>query len=205
MRFLAPAAAALITAVSVPSFAQGTPTDLHDRNVSPESSTGVNPLTTRGTNRGMPPMGSAMETRVIEQQPSSSSRVGTTTLTSAEVGAEERARPHRTLLLTGGAIFLGTYAASAIVGATVGTDADRNLAIPLAGPWIALGKRDCGIGECGFYEDVNGIALVTSGVAQAAGLALVITSLFVEETREHPRAKVRVVPIGAGLGAVGTF
>lgn len=111
----------------------------------------------------------------------------TTTVTSAnwaqQEHPEDRARPSRTLLLTGGAIFLGSYAASAIASAIVGTDGDRWLALPVAGPWIALGERQtsCGFGDCGFHEDVNLIGITASGVAQAAGLGLMLASLFVSE------------------------
>ncbi len=213
MRFLAPAAAALILACASNASAQGLDEtfDPHAQNPSPESSSGLAPGSTiaernRITNRGMiysPPT----EQRLVDKGRIEPTRpaVGTTTVTAAEYGAETRARPHRTLLITGGAIFVGTYAASVVVGATLSEDADRNLIVPVAGPWIALAERHCGLGDCGFYEDVNDWGLIASGVLQAAGIGLMITSLFIEEPRHRTHAKVRVVPMGAGVGALGTF
>lgn len=204
MRILAAAAAALTFAWSLPAAAQGPSEDLHQPRPSPETSTGINPATTRGMDR-MPEPVSPNERRLESGRIEPSPPVGTTTITAAQYGAETRARPNRTILVTGGAIFLGTYAASAIVGATVSEDADRHLVIPVAGPWMALGQRDCSLGECGFYEDINAWGLIASGFAQAAGLGLVIASLFIEEPRQRTHAKVRVVPMGAGVGALGTF
>lgn len=212
MRFLAPAAVALILAWSPAAGAQARDEtfDPHAQNPSPDSSSGVDPGTTvaernRITNRGMIYAAPTEQRLVARGRIEPSPAVGTTTTTAAEIGAERTSRPNRTLLVTGGAIFLGTYAASAVVGGILSEDADRNLVIPVAGPWIALGNRDCGLGECGFYEDVNAWALIASGVLQGAGIALAISSLFIAEPRERTQAKVRVVPIGAGVGAIGTF
>lgn len=180
MRKLAVVVASLILASGTDAAAQEMRHDLHSPSRSPEGAPGVNPGTTRGVDRGLSGPTPALEPR---QELVSS----TTTLTSANWAAQERpedrARPSRTLLYTGGAIFLGSYAASAIASAIVGTDGDRWLAVPVAGPWIALGERQtsCGFGDCGFHEDVNLAGITASGVAQAAGLGLMITSLFISE------------------------
>ncbi len=131
----------------------------------------------------------------------------------------EQIRPNRPLLITGGAIFAGSYLASVISAAQSDTKGDNNLYIPVVGPWIDMGNRDCGFGDCGSREDVNNALLLGSGVLQGAGAALLIASVFVPENRERvsvsaakkPVAKpeVKVLPIslraGAGIGAVGTF
>lgn len=201
----------LVAATPHSSEAQEVQRDLHDPSVSPESSTGINPGTTRGMNRTMPAATPPMEAPYGQSS--------TTTITAATFDPNAPAtgetastgfRPHRPILLTGAAIFLGTYAASAVVGATVGTEADQKLAVPLVGPWLALGERSCTLGECGLHEDVNVLGLIASGAAQAAGVGLMITALFLEERREPPRAGVRVLPVAmgrgsAGVGAVGTF
>jgi hypothetical protein len=199
--------------------------DLHNPSVSPESSSGVNPGTTRGVNRGMPSPRTIIESGEPQDPHLARTPFGvtsTTTTTAAtydpsatadRAADRDTVRPHRPMLITGGAIFLGTYAASAVAGSIVGTSADEKLAIPLVGPWIALGDRWCALGKCGFYEDVNFLAIVTSGVAQAAGLGIAIASFFVDErrpSREAAKPGVRVVPVsmgrgGAGLGAHGTF
>jgi hypothetical protein len=217
MRTLAASAAiALSLAWSSSSAAQEA--DLHTQSVSPEASRGVNPGTTRGLNRGLPGAASAVEPRPEVEGDARS----VTTTTAATWGAPEArpdvdrptqtvtSTPNRTLLFTGSAIFLGTYVASAIVGTTVGTDADENLAIPVVGPWIALGERSCTFGECGLHEDVNVLGLIASGVAQAAGIGLAITSLFVSEARPVKTSGVRLAPMavgraGAGIGAGGAF
>jgi len=124
-------------------------------------------------------------------------------------------RPNRPMLIVGSSIFLGSYATTAVVGATSNLDADRNLFIPVAGPWIDLADRPCGFGDCGSREDLNNALLIGGGVTQAAGLAVAIASFFVPE-RDHPRRStaaakptVQVAPLslarGAGLGAVGSF
>lgn len=137
----------------------------------------------------------------------------------ASADKESSFRPNRPMLITGGAIFLGSYAASAIVAGTSNTQADNDyLAIPVAGPWINLAERPCGLGDCGSREDVNQALIIGSGVAQAAGIGLMVASLFVPENKERTVAKsakvvakpeVKVVPLqlrsGGGFGAIGTF
>lgn len=137
-------------------------------------------------------------------------------------------RPNRPLLVTGSAIFLGSYGATAIQGAFSDNQADEdNNFIPLAGPWMNLSDRPCGIGDCGTGEDVNQVLLIGSGIAQAAGVAIALSSLFIPEEREtsySAKAKhvthtakaekpsVSVMPMamgrnasGGGFGAVGRF
>lgn len=180
MRKLVVPLAALLFAWGSDAAAQEVRPDLHSPSRSPEGAPGVNPGTTRGVDRGLPGPTPAVE-------PRQDLVTATTTVTSASWArsepTEERTRPSRTLLYAGGAIFLGSYAASAIASAIVGTDGDRWLAVPVAGPWIALGQRQtsCGFGDCGFHEDVNIAGITASGIAQAAGLGLMIASLFVSE------------------------
>lgn len=147
----------------------------------------------------------------------------TTTTTAAEyqenVGAEKKPwMPNRPLLFTGGALLLGSYGASVIVGAISDTKADDKLFIPVVGPWLDMGARECGFGDCGAREDVNNAFLVASGVAQGVGLGLAVASLFVPDSASHsrslakeaPKPEVHVTPAsmgkgGAGVGAYGTF
>jgi hypothetical protein len=166
-----------------------------------------------------------------QQQPyTSTTTTSTTTTTGAEyqenVGAERAGytyRPNRALLATGAGIFIASYGASAIVAASNDNTSDDNLFIPVAGPWIDLADRPCGLFDCGSTEDWNQVLLIGSGVAQGAGVALALLSLVVPEHHEAaiakatPRerslaaskAKVQVTPInvrgGGGFGAIGTF
>jgi hypothetical protein len=130
---------------------------------------------------------------------------------AAERPAERERGPNTAMLITGSAIFAGTWAASSLVAAFSETKGDENLFIPLVGPWLDLGERACSFGECGAREDWNIFTIVGSGAAQAVGLGLAIGSIFVgpREPRVPKTAEVKVLPIsvrgGAGLGAFGTF
>ena len=126
-------------------------------------------------------------------------------------------RPNRTLLSTGVGILVVSYGASAVAGAISDRESDKNLFIPVVGPWLDLGNRDCGTDPCGNREDINKAMLITSGVVQGAGLLMALGSLVIPEsstvTEKRSTAKVkpevRVSPVsfraGAGLGAIGRF
>lgn len=152
--------------------------------------------------------------------------VGTTTTTAAPYappGGErfvertiERS-PHRPLLGTGGGLFLLSYAPSAVVGAMSDRSEDRQLLIPVVGPWMDLEQRKCGAETpCGPNEDIHRAMIVTSGVVQGAGVLTALGALIIPETttieereRTALRPWVRVLPVslgsGAGIGAVGRF
>lgn len=126
-------------------------------------------------------------------------------------------RPNRTLLSTGVGIFVVSYGASAVAGAISDRDSDKNLFIPVVGPWMDLADRNCGAADpCGNREDINKAMIITSGVVQGVGVLMALSSLIIPETtsvRETRSAKakpsVAVAPVsfgtGAGLGAVGRF
>jgi hypothetical protein len=95
----------------------------------------------------------------------------------------------------------------------------KDLRIPIAGPWIALGKTGCPTSDpdCSVFPLVFG-ALVTilDGVVQVGGLAVVGEGLFLKtSTRRAAPQKaagptLRAVPLdfgrnGVGLGLVGSF
>lgn len=142
------------------------------------------------------------------------------TSVTADRAEEYKVRPNRPLLVTGSAIFLGSYAATAIQGAVSPLDADRKNLIPVAGPWINMSERPCNLGDnCSTGENINNVLLIGSGVAQGAGIAIALISLAVPETHERvvssakappPKSEWRVIPAqmgrgGAGAFAVGTF
>jgi hypothetical protein len=164
--------------------------------------------------------------------PPATSSTTTTTASSydpsvydANVGADRSSysvRPNRPLLITGAGIFAATYGASVIAGAASDTQGDKNLYIPVVGPWIDMAERECGIGDCGSREDVNQALLIGSGVLQSVGVGLAVASLFIPEKREvsttatarerslaATKPNVKILPIsvraGGGFGAVGTF
>lgn len=127
-------------------------------------------------------------------------------------------RPNRSLLSAGVGIFVVSYGASALAGAISDRDPDKNLFIPVVGPWIDLASRSCSTADpCGNREDINEAMIITSGVAQGASVLMVLGSLIIPETttdiekRATAKTKpsVAVSPIsfgaGAGIGAVGRF
>jgi hypothetical protein len=94
----------------------------------------------------------------------------------------------------------------------------RHLRIPLAGPWMTLGKLGCPTSDpdCSAVGLVLGaMLLVADGVSQAGGLAIIGEGLFLRtSSRSAPKRAegptVHAVPLslgkgGAGLGIVGTF
>ncbi len=94
-----------------------------------------------------------------------------------------------------------------------------DLRIPVAGPWLALGRTGCPATDpdCSPVLLVFGALLtIIDGVSQAGGLAIVGEGLFLNTSsgRALPRKAAgptwRAVPLnlgkdGTGLGVVGTF
>lgn len=154
--------------------------------------------------------------------------VSTTTTTSSEFSPEPviptvadiphketRSFVNRPLLITSAVLLGGTYGASAIVAWTSSRDTDqKNLYIPVAGPWMNLADRQCDARPCN-NEGLNKGLLIADGVAQGLGALGVVTSFFIPETttknwyligNSHVQATpMRVGVAGYGVGAVGSF
>ena len=121
-------------------------------------------------------------------------------------------RPNRAYLYTGGILLLGSYVPTAAVAAANGRDSDRNLWIPVVGPWLNLADRQCD--GCS-NEEWNDVLIAASGVGQGIGVLMVGASLLVPEhvptaTIQAGNVRMNVMPANlgrnaAGLGAVGTF
>ena len=124
-------------------------------------------------------------------------------------------RPNKAYLYTGGALFLGSYATTAtLTGIAANEDrpnVDRNLYIPVVGPWLHLADD----GKTAGNSTADTILVAGSGILQGAGVAMIIASFFVPErvpaaTIQAGDVKMRVTPMsmgraGSGLAAVGTF
>jgi hypothetical protein len=156
---------------------------------------------------------------------------GTTQTTAAEytenVAAEQRRttyKPNPWLMGSGAILFGGSYGASVIVAAadhnTASNEWTKNLYIPVAGPWITLGKDPCTFAtRCTTADNWNGALMIGSGIAQGAGLVLMATSFFVPahktttvvaaQNQKPQKPRVSFAPVsykgGAGVGASGTF
>ena len=124
----------------------------------------------------------------------------------APVVAERSVVPNPTLLGSGVGTFVVGYAPSVVVGIVSDHKGDDNLFIPVVGPWLDLGKRDCSgatvltsdgpfelasRSNCG-TSDIERAALIASGVVQGAGVLQMLGSLFV------PQRRVDVVARAAG-------
>jgi hypothetical protein len=145
----------------------------------------------------------------------------TTTTTGAEyvenVAAErQEIRPNPALLGTGAILLGGPYVAGAIVAATNSHSYDDKLYYPVAGPWIDLGERPCTFSSrCTSADHWNAALLIADGIAQGAGVVMMVSSAFVPvhkeviKTAAKPKPHVAVAPVsfkgGGGIGASGTF
>jgi hypothetical protein len=91
------------------------------------------------------------------------------------------------------ALSLG-YGVATVLAISSTYDKDRLLFIPIAGPWIDLGLRPPGTTE----ETWARFGLVVDGVAQLAGLVLVVTGLVMKA--HAPRAVAAfVTPTTTGV------
>lgn len=137
--------------------------------------------------------------------------VTSTPMTSGETTTVyQHQRPNRPLLITGSALLVGTYATTAAVSGANGPVADRDLYIPIVGPWINIADRDTNRPD----NTRDTLLIAGSGVLQGIGAALIVTSIFVPESVPAARisagnVKMQVTPTAGygsgGLGAVGTF
>ncbi|MBS2015876.1 MAG: hypothetical protein JST00_23515 [Deltaproteobacteria bacterium] len=128
-------------------------------------------------------------------------------------------RPHRSIVLLGVGMFGSAFVASAIAGGISERPSDRWLFAPVVGPWVDLGNRDCAARPCGSNDDVAKAFVVASGMAQAAGIGVLVWGLLAPEVIETrvvaPKSssarapEVAIVPSswpdGVGVAALGTF
>jgi hypothetical protein len=117
----------------------------------------------------------------------------------------ERIRPNRPLLYSGLGVIAASYVPPIVVAATSDRAADKNLFIPVAGPWLDLAERGgCGPNPCE-TEAMYKTLLVTTGIAHLVGAGLVVSSFIVPEERARTTAPTKpiVVPTQMGRGGVG--
>ena len=218
--------------------------DVNNKNTTPppvtDTSSGTGTDSAYGTGYGstqptqpyQPYQQTQTQTQPAPQETQQTTTYSTTTTTSGNVdpnasppssGADRPGwiyRPNRPMLFTGLGILAATYGASVIVGASSDKDVDKRLYIPVVGPWLDLGQRDCGLGDCGQTEDWNQALLIGSGVLQGVGTVLTVASLFAREETDRPanwrsaaakpvKPTFQITPMsmraGGGVGAVGTF
>lgn len=92
--------------------------------------------------------------------------------------------------------FAGTYIPSLVVSRVSPHEFDRNLAVPIAGPWMDLAVRNCDGCE---LETLNRVLLVGDGILQTVGVVKIIGSLFFWERRVTTIAAVEPTNLPLGV------
>lgn len=120
---------------------------------------------------------------------------------------EMRSRLNVPLLVIGATLFAGSYVPSAAFATLGNWDANQSLAVPVAGPWMALADPD--------NKPLSKMLLINSGVMQGVGALSMILSLVVPSYGESTTVRfgknaVHISPSqlsrdAYGLGAVGSF
>jgi hypothetical protein len=135
----------------------------------------------------------------------------TTTTTSAPIATttsgeresyviQDKRRPNKALLITGGSILVSTYLTTVIAQAA-NDGPDTSLYIPVAGPWLHLADRNGTEGRTG-----QTLLIGASGVLQGVGAVMTVVSFLVPE--KHNIATISAGPVKMAIGpgvAAGTF
>jgi len=147
----------------------------------------------------------------------SAANAETTVVTTAPPTREAVGGPNSALLGSGLFAFGIPYVASVIVAAESDHAGDKNLYVPVAGPWMDFAQR----GDCGGLtqpscdnETAYKVLLAADGILQGIGAIEIVGALLMPETHAvttvatEPSIKLgpsRVGRTGYGLSAVGTF
>jgi hypothetical protein len=125
--------------------------------------------------------------------------------------------PNVPLITTGLGMFGLSYTPALIVGAMSSQSADRNLYIPVAGPWLDLANRPGCTGRACGSETTNKVLLGVDGVFQGVGAAMTVVGLLVPTRHEvvtktsakgdGPTLRISPSTVGTGYGltAVGAW
>lgn len=125
----------------------------------------------------------------------------------------ELRHPNRPLLITGGALLLASYGASAIVAGASDRESNDQLFYPVVGPWFALHDMNCDETACkqeGLYKAL----LIGDAAVQGVGVVALLLGVVLPESRKKPwyligSERFVVAPqFGSstlGLGAAGKF
>lgn len=136
---------------------------------------------------------------------------------TVEKTTSEATGPSMPMVGAGIGIFALSYLPVVIVGAASGLDADHNLFVPLAGPWIDFAQRpDCPAGTSCNVENTNRVLLAVDGVFQAIGALTIVGGFLntahetktVRSARLGPTLHLAPSQVGAkgyGMVALGTF
>jgi hypothetical protein len=104
------------------------------------------------------------------------------------------------LFVAGTVTFLTSYGLSFGIAASTLDRDNRGLYVPVAGPWIALAANHPCEGGCA-DDTRDDVLLVLDGVAQAAGVALMATSLVRSVRAEAHDAHLVITSRSVGIAA----
>jgi hypothetical protein len=148
----------------------------------------------------------------------SAANAETTVVTTAPPSREAVAGGPNSALLGSGLFAFGIpYVASVIVAAESNHAGDKNLYVPVVGPWMDFAQRgDCGGLTQPSCDSETGykVLLAADGILQGIGAIEIVGALLMPETHTvttvatEPRIMLgpsRVGRSGYGLSAVGTF
>ncbi|CAN5697942.1 hypothetical protein BH11MYX4_BH11MYX4_57370 [soil metagenome] len=185
-----------------PATTQGTPTAPQ----TPTATTTITPTVPETSTAPAAPTATTTTTSADTEAPATSTY---TAPTRESTTLYERRGPNKAVLITGAALFVGTYATTAAITAGVNTKEDHDLYLPIVGPWINIANRSCD-GDCSPTHNRNTVLIAGSGILQGVGAGMIITSFFLREkvptaTIAAGPMKITVVPTAGGMGAVGTF
>jgi hypothetical protein len=149
--------------------------------------------------------------------------MGVTSIASAQDVTASQTRPSQAML-SSGAFALGVpYVASIIVAAESPHPGDKDLYVPVAGPWMDLSDRHCAFGERCNNEGLYKGLLIANGIFQGLGALEIVGAFLFPETvtvttaaqrsLDHSAApklaSLHVGPSGIGSGyglvALGAF
>jgi hypothetical protein len=152
--------------------------------------------------------------------------LGAGVLTSTAAFAEETGAPMRyppasvrPKLIAGGLVVTGLAYGGALLTASLTSDlpGSSELQIPIAGPWISLGKIACPADDpdCGFSLYLRGVLTAIDGLMQLGGLGIAGEGVFMKAEATPPadekKQAFRILPTPivtgttTGFGVVGTF
>jgi hypothetical protein len=121
--------------------------------------------------------------------------------------------PNRMLLTAGVAGFALSYIPSVLVALSSDRSDDHWLYLPVAGPWIALGTRDCSATPC-YHQWLSTTLLILDGLVQTGSLVAIGAAFLVpnkaQEVTVVGNKKLHFSPAqigrdGYGLVAAGAF
>jgi hypothetical protein len=124
--------------------------------------------------------------------------------------------PNPTLLTSGLFVFGVPYGISVVVAAESDRDGDKNLFVPVVGPWLAYANEGtCHANDlaCGRTTGTK-VLLAADGIFQAIGAVELVAAFMVPAPRavaSSPREKhvmvapSRIGPNGYGISAAGSF